>query len=222
MNDTIPTISSVEEATDTLHTLAHDHDRVSVFWDRGWGDSGQTADITIMVDGNGNDPKVRITDEVYRTLIAENIIGGNTYGGFKKRRIHDFKTPQPEERTDPTSNEVAEQVIIDLMVDHADLPIRASFWRGIRQPGEFLQTPAAGDGWFVMLIPGHSDVAMSAQEPTILGPDIIGGGIADCLQYPRNGSQVDVAALAGDEVRAELLDAIRAKVAVISAAQSGA
>ncbi len=87
---TIATISTVEEATDTLNTLARDHDWVSVFWDRGWGDSGQTAGITGTVDGNGQAPLAEVPAGVYRELLDGGHIAANSLRTYKARRNHDF------------------------------------------------------------------------------------------------------------------------------------
>jgi hypothetical protein len=228
---TIPTLTSYHEAVDLLHEIGRAHEWVSVFWDRGWGDSGQRAEISIIADGDGQEPKAWITGEVYRELLDAGTIAPNSYGGYKARRLHDFKTPPKPEKTGPAAGEVAEQVIRDLMGAHSDKPIRAEFYRGLkRNPGgrgsyvdyEIEETPAVDvDGRRVLLLPGHSEVAMSAQESDFLGPHIIGGGIADVLAYPTAGDgEVDVEALRGDAFRATLLAAIDQKVAVIEATRA--
>jgi hypothetical protein len=227
ITDTIPTLTTVEDAHAKLRELAEHHEWVSVFWDRGWGDSGQTAEISIIVNGNGQEPLAWLTAEVYRALRDQRTVGENTLMTYKKRRVHDFKAPPVEEPTGPTANDVAEEVIRSIMADRPDLPIVARFYRGLERGPfgpvineDFVETPAADSGWFVMLIPGHSDVAMSAQEPDFLGPRIIGGGVADCLSYPQTGDEVDLEALAGETFRARLLAAIDEKVAVIAAARA--
>jgi len=231
--DTIPTIISYHEAVDLLHELGRAHDWVSVFWDRGWGDSGERAEISIIVGGNGQEPKAWITPEVYRGLRDAKVIGENSYGGYKARRLHDFKSPPMSE---PSVNpaDVAEVVIRDLIAAHPERPIVAEFWRGlVRTPlgpqpqYDIIATPAAEvDGRFVMLKPGHADVAMSAQEPDFLGPRIIGDRIATCLPYPtvvdrdvETDNDVDMQALRGEAFAAELLAAIDEKVAVIEDAR---
>jgi hypothetical protein len=225
--ETIPTLTTITGARAMLEMLAEDHDWVSVFWDRGWGDSGQTAEISIIVDGNGQDPRARITAEVYKALREQNIVGENTLMTFKARRVHDFKTPPKDEPSGPNPAEVAEQAIRRYMADHPEQPILAEFYRGLSRDGsgypqvdhEYAETPAAGDnGWYVLILPGHSDAAISAQKPDFLGHTIIGGGVADTFQYPHTGNgDVDVEALAGGVFQAQLAAAIGDKVAVIEA-----
>lgn len=65
----VPTLTTVDEAVSTLRDLAETNEWVSVFWDRGWGDSGQETEITIIVDGNGQQPKAHITADVYQALL---------------------------------------------------------------------------------------------------------------------------------------------------------
>jgi hypothetical protein len=223
----IPTLTTVEEATNTLRELAETHDWVSVFWDRGWGDSGQTAEISIIVDGNGQQPKAWVTTEVYKQLVRRHVVGENTLMTYKARRVHDFKAPAVEEKTGPTANDVAEALIRAIVADRPDLPIKARFFRGLKRgrsgpviTEDEMETPAADDGWFVLLLPGCAEVAISAQEPTFMGPDIIGRGVADCVRYPHFADKVDMEALAGDAFRAELVAAIDEKAAVITAARA--
>lgn len=221
---TITTLTTVADATAHLETLANEHEWVSVFWD---SRDRRTPEISIMVDGDGQNPTARLSREVYAALVDSGVVGDDTYGGFHNRRIHDFKTPPVPEKTGLTSGEVAETLIRDLIADHPDLPIRAAFFRGINKGNtwnpineEIVETPAARGGWFVYLAPGHSDVALSAQEPTLLGPDIIGRGIADRFPYPQRDGAVDVGALAGDDFRAVLLAEIRNRVTVIDEAKA--
>lgn len=222
----VPTLTTVEDAHALLRELAESHDWVSVFWDRGWGDSGQTAEISIIVGGNGQEPKAFITPEVYRDLLAQKIVGENSLKTFKARRTHDFKTPPVPEKTGPNANDVAEQVITDLMEAHPEWPIRAEFYRGLdpnsrlpRVMHEVVETQSHPDGRRVLMLPGHSAVAISAQERDILGYDIIGGGRAQVLDYPRAGDGVDLDALQGGVFRAELVAVIEAKLADIEVAR---
>ncbi len=222
----IATISTVEEATTTLETLSRDHEWVSVFWDKR---DRSTPEISIIVDGDGADPKAWITRDVYADLVAQRVVSEDTYAGFHARRIHDFKSPPEPEKAGPTSNDIIEQVIRGLIADNLDLPIRAAFYRGINKGNvwnpineETVQTSPAEAGWFVYLKPGHSEVCISAQEPTMLGPDIIGRGLADRLDYPSVGNEVDLDALAGDAFRDVLLNAIREKVALIESTRASA
>jgi hypothetical protein len=226
--DQIRLIDTTADAVALLNELAESHDWVSVFWDRGWGDHGQTAEISIIVDGNGQKPHAHLTPAVYQALVADKVVGENTLMTYKARRVHDFKTPPVEEKTGPTSNDVVEQVLRDILNDHTEKPIRVRFYRGLergtygpRVVEEVVQTPAAEDGWFVLLIPGHSDVAISAQKPSMFGADIIGGGVAGCLSYPKDAEgEPDLEALAGLEFGRKLLAAIDEKIAVIEAARA--
>jgi hypothetical protein len=86
-----PTLTTVDEATALMRRLAARFGWVSVFHDRGWGDSDQKAEISIMVDGDGDMPAAWLTREVYAALVDQRIVGPDTYGGYKARRIHDFK-----------------------------------------------------------------------------------------------------------------------------------
>lgn len=89
----IPTLGTPSMAIAQLELLRKEHEWVSVFWDRGWGDSGQPLEISIIVDGNGQKPIAWITKEVYKELLATGVIEPNTLQTFKARRLHDF---QPE------------------------------------------------------------------------------------------------------------------------------
>lgn len=224
---TVPTLTAVEDAHALLRELAESHDWVSVFWDRGWGDAGQTAEISIIVDGDGQQPKALITPEVYRDLLAQKIVGENSLKTFKARRVHDFKTPPVPEKTGPTANDIAEQVVRDLMEAHPDWPLRAEFYRGLdpdsrlpRVMHEVVENEPHADGRRVLMLPGHSSVAISAQERDILGYDIIGGSVAQSLTYPRTDDGVDLDALAGGVFRAELVAVIKVKLDEIEAARS--
>jgi hypothetical protein len=221
---TIPTLTTAADATALLEQLAADNEWVSVFWDRGWGDSGQKTEITIIVDGDGQHPKAHITADVYQALLNAGIIQPNSLNTFKARRLHDYKTPpEPEPTVNP--GKTAETVIRDIVFSTPDTPIVARFFRGIQQDAygpqvaeETTSTPAAKAGWFVLLLPGCTDVALSAQKPGFGGHDIIGGGPASCLAYPTtDDGGVDVEALAGAEFRARLVAAINEKATVVAA-----
>jgi hypothetical protein len=86
----IPTLGTVADALEFMTTLRQRYDDVAVFWDRGWGDSGERAEITVIVGGNGQMPLARLGDGVYRDLVADGLVGADCYGGFKARRVHDF------------------------------------------------------------------------------------------------------------------------------------
>lgn len=91
---TIPTLATTEEAITLMDRLAADHEWVAVFWDRGWGDSGQVAEISIIVDGDGQNPKAYITADVYRRLCDAGTVGPNSLETFKARRVHDYEPAQ--------------------------------------------------------------------------------------------------------------------------------
>jgi hypothetical protein len=197
-----------------------------VFWDRGWGDSGQTAEVSIIVDGNGQQPKAHITKSVYTALVDAGTVGENTLMTFKARRIHDFKTPPKPEKTGPDNSAIAESVVRRYIADHSDQPIRVEFYRGLsRGPygpqvdHEYLSTPTAGKGrHFVLLLPGFDSAAISAQEPGFLGPDIFGGGIADSFAYPMLAD----GAVDADALAVVMAEQIGAKLEVINAARAAA
>lgn len=85
-----PTLTSVEDALALMARLAERFDWVAVFWDRGWGDHGESAEISIIVDGNGQMPYAYLTTDLYKELRGRKLIAENTYGGYKARRVHDF------------------------------------------------------------------------------------------------------------------------------------
>lgn len=225
----ISTIATVDEAKAFLDKLAQDNDWVSVFWGRGWGDSGQKAEISVIVGGNGQDPKAYLTDEVYRSLLADEVIPPNSLKTFKARRLHDYKEPPPDPEPKVNPAKVAEQVIRSLLAGMADVPVRAEFYRGLdpnsrtpRVMHEVVTTPVCGREWFVRVLPGAFDVAVSAAGALFLGEaDVIGK--ATCLVYPTAGpDDLDRAALEGPEFRAELERLIRAKYADVVAERDAA
>jgi hypothetical protein len=223
----IPTLTTTDEAHALLRELADSHDWVSVFWDRGWADSGQTAEVSIIVDGNGQEPKAFITADVYEALTAARVVEPDSLKTYKARRLHDYETPPVPEKASPDANDVAEQVIRDLMRAHPDWPIRAEFYRGLdpnshtpRVTHEIVENAPQKDGRRVLMLPGAFEVAISAQERGILGYNISGGGWAQVLAYPRNGDEVDLDALQGDLFRAELVAVVEAKLADIEAART--
>lgn len=224
----VPTLTTIEDAHALLRTLAETHNWVSVFWDRGWGDSGQVAEISIIVGGNGQQPLAFVTPDVYRDLLGQKIVEGNSLKTFKARRVHNFKTPPMVEKTGPTSNDIAEQVIVSVMEAMPAAPLRAEFYRGLdpdsrtpRPMYEVVENERHPDGRRILMLPGHSSVAISAQERDILGYDIIGDGIAQTLNYPRTDDGVDLDALQGNAFRAELLAVIGTKLDDIEARRSG-
>lgn len=214
--NTVPTITTVEDAHSLLKQLADSHDWVSVFWDRGWGDSGQKAEISIIVDGNGNDPKAMITTDVYRALLNQKIIGTDCYAGFKARRDHDFKTPPEPERTGPDPAEVAEKVIRSVLADLGDLSVKARFFRGINKGNawnpineEVVYTPGYDLGWYVNVSPGGANVHITAWVNDTAGfGDTIDG---ETVSYPKTGDGL----VDEDALRELLVAAIRRQAAVV-------
>ncbi len=218
----VPTLTTVEEATALLAQLAETYDWVSVFWDRGWGES--PLEISIVVGGNGQDPKAHLTDEVYRALRSAGTIPPNTLKTFKSRRLHDYRRPPEREQTGPTANDVAEQVIRAVFDEHPDWPMHAEFYRGLDPDSDTPRTMydhlysaiyarSRGGVWHVLAHPGCREVCVSLQEPTALGPMTHGGAAAvDIVQYPRTpDGDVDLDALAGPDFRARLVESLRAK-----------
>lgn len=218
---TIPTLTTADEAHALLRELAEAHEWVSVFWDRGWGDSGQKAEIGIIVDGNGQQPKAWITPEVYAELRGQKLIAANSLKTFKARRIHDFKTPPPPDTTDSDRRRAAsEKVVRRLLADMPDVPVRVEFYRGLdpdsnrpRIMHEVVTTPAYDGTWFVLVLPTPTDAAISAQEPSMLGPNIIGS--AAVAAYP----VADDGKLNESAMAERLGEVIRAKAAEIKAAR---
>lgn len=166
--DTVPTLSTVEEATALLNQLAADNDQVWVFWDRGWGGHGEPAEISIIAGDDGGNPSAHITSDVYRILCDRKTIAANSYGGFKKRRCHDFKAPPAPERPGPTSKEIAEKVIRAYVADNPTVPLEATFFRGLTGNAwspiaeEAVTTVSYDPSWHILVHPGGSDVRVVA------------------------------------------------------------
>ena len=85
-----PTLADIAEAVDLMAALSERYEWVAVFWDRGWGDSGQKAEISIIVDGDGQMPLAWLTPELYADLLNCRAIAPNSLHTFKARRLHDF------------------------------------------------------------------------------------------------------------------------------------
>lgn len=87
----LPTLDTVAVAVDLMRALVSaGHGWVSVFWDRGWGDGGEIAEISIIEGGNGQNPRALITPEVYAELCSDGLIKPNSLQTYKARRVHDF------------------------------------------------------------------------------------------------------------------------------------
>lgn len=221
------TITTVDQAKTVLDQLAADHEWVSVFWNRGWGDS--PTDISIIVDGDGQNPRAQITRDVYTTLVSNQVIGANTYVGFKARRIHDYKAPPIPVKTGPRANDVAEEILRDLFAAHDELPLKTAFHRGIRKDPynpiieDTLTTGAYGttDG-YVNVSPGACEAYVSAWTGTGLFGDRIGDGVT--VQFPvgdeltsYGSRKPDLDAMRAPGFREAVLDAIRSQFALLSA-----
>lgn len=61
---------------------------VSVFYDAGWGSS--PAQVSIVLDGNGQGPLAYVTLETYERLQAAGVVGPNNLRTFKARRSHPY------------------------------------------------------------------------------------------------------------------------------------
>jgi hypothetical protein len=94
----IPQLETAAEAEALMQELAQTNEWVSVFWDRGWGDSGQPLEITIIVDGNGQMPKALIDKEIYDGLREAGLIDPNSLQTYKARKLHDFCNPDDRSR----------------------------------------------------------------------------------------------------------------------------
>ncbi|MFC7344926.1 hypothetical protein [Saccharopolyspora griseoalba] len=91
----LPTLATADEAVELAYALAirAQTDDVAAFWDRGWGDSGGVAEISVIVDGNGQNPRALLTPVVYKELSESGAIGPNVLTTFKARRVHQFQLP---------------------------------------------------------------------------------------------------------------------------------
>ncbi len=218
----IPTIDTTDAARAILGELAGRHEWVSVLWDRGWGDSGETAQISVIVDGDGQRPMAWLTPEVYRELVADATVAANSLKTFKARRVHDFKAP-PEPELTVSSGDVAETVVRDLLAEAPDAPLLAEFYRGLdpdspmpRTLRDTVASDACSSGWFVRILPGDVDAAISAAgAPDLFGPNLIGA--VESLSYPRAADgEVDTSALLGEGFRAQLRTVVAGRLAVLN------
>lgn len=87
----VPTFDTVADAKALLQQLRDRHEWVSVFWDRGWGDSGEKAEISIIEGGDGQCPRAYISIDVYSLLLTYNVIRPNSLRTYKARKIHDYE-----------------------------------------------------------------------------------------------------------------------------------
>lgn len=215
-------ITTIDQAITTLDNLRAQHDDVGVFWDRGWGDNDETADISIIVDGDGQQPHARINATVYALLVDRQIIDADSYIGFKARRIHAYKPTPPPEKTGPTAYEVAEEILTGMFAAHQDLPMKTAFTRGFTKNPyspivkDTYTTDAYGTGGFVNLSPGGAEVYLSAWDGPGFFRDRIGDGVT--VQFPRaDDGKPDLDAMRSPEFTAELLAAVHAQLALLPA-----
>jgi hypothetical protein len=90
--DCVPRLTTVEDARRLMADLKARYEWVCVFWDRGWGDSGQIAEISIIEDGDGQNPRAFITPELYRELIYAGVVERrNSLRTYKARRLHEYR-----------------------------------------------------------------------------------------------------------------------------------
>jgi hypothetical protein len=218
---TIPTFETAVDAVAFMNQLAVTHDWVSVFKDRGWGDA--PLELTIIVDGDGQNPKAHITPDVFKQLRADSTIGPNSLMTYKKRSVHDYKTPPAPVRTEPTPNEVAQQVIRELLAEHPDVPARGEFFRSLAKGPwgpiineDVAQSDSCGREWFVRIKPGGGDAVITGAGRWSFGyNDFIGKPV--CVSYPRTDGVEDVDAMRRPEFKAALWAAVEGKLAEVQA-----
>jgi hypothetical protein len=92
-----PTLTSADDAIVLMLRLAAEYEWVSVFWDRGWSDSGQPAEISVIADGDGQSPIAWITREVYAELLQRGLVDANSLQTMKARKLHDFVAPSTQD-----------------------------------------------------------------------------------------------------------------------------
>lgn len=125
-----------------------------------------------------------------------------------------------------TANDVAEQVTRTLLTSHPEIPVRAEFYRGITHRAglldtvyEKISTPAyRSSGWFVRLLPAGREVVVNAAGAPggFFGPDLLGEVLI--VKYPLGpDGRPDLAAMVGDGFYADLMEAVEAKHAEITA-----
>lgn len=223
MTETLTTVTEVEAL---LRDLAETHDWVSVFWDRGWGDDDNPAEISVIVDGHGDQPKAHLTKAVYAALVDSGVVGEDSYGGFKARRIHDFKTPPEPEKTGPSVNEVIEEVLRGLFAEHQDLPLKTAFFRGINKGNSWNpinEDELVTDAYriskgYVNIHPGGGSPIVTAWDSKGMFGDKVGE--ASTVQAPTRNGEIDVDGMRQLAFREELLAAIRSQLAVLDEASA--
>jgi hypothetical protein len=121
---------------------------------------------------------------------------------------------------------VIEQIIREICADNADLPIRGDFYRGInpnRYSSPFadpilreeVDSPACGHEWFVRVLPGATEVMVSAAGRLFLGVNDTIGEVTVVPMPQTTPGDVDLDALPESRFHVELLAAIRDKAAVV-------
>lgn len=215
---TIETITTADAATKLLAELAETHDWVSVFWDRR---DRPTAEISIIVDGNGQEPKALLTADVYKELRDAGTIGKDTLQTFHPRRLHDYKTPPEDEPTGPKPAEVCEKVVRAIVAEHPDWPLQGEFYRGLgdgKRPAVRHEHVGRTARTWVRLATYVDEVSVLAMKYDFLGPEMISEYRA--VKYPTVGGDVDLEALAGDEFKAAVIALVEQRMAEIGAVMS--
>jgi hypothetical protein len=76
------------EAIQLMESLIQKTNDVGVFLNKGWGDS--SLEITIIINGDGQNPLASINYDTYTKLLDSKIIGPNCLQTFKARKFHPF------------------------------------------------------------------------------------------------------------------------------------
>lgn len=214
-----PTLDTTAAAVDLMRALAAaGRPWVAVFWDRGWGDSGQVAEISIITDGDGQNPHAFLTPQVYELLRVQDIIEPNSLQTFKARKIHKFaeqpapeltaeeKRPQPQALAAPLARQWVRQEF-----GSEDFPVQV--WRvedsGSYHPAMSVEVIAVAQG-FIVNAYGHANFVGAELLP--LGER--GMGVEVELPHP----STDGWAL---QARPALAAAVREALALLAAHSSG-
>lgn len=214
-----PTLDTTDAAVDLMRALvAAGSPWVAVFWDRGWGDSGQVAEISIIEDGNGQNPRAFITADVYAALREAGTIEPNSLHTFKKRRIHDFAEQPKPEPTEAAKRPEAQALAAPQArawmragFNATDFPIHVARVDDIGSTRQAMsvQVLAIGQG-FIVNAYGH---------PTYLGAERLplgeyGMGISIGLPHPQDQGWAE-------QARPLVENAVREALALLAAHSSG-
>jgi hypothetical protein len=86
----IATLATIADAAAFMTKARDRYGEIAVFWDRGWGDSGKAAEITVVANSNGQIALARLTSGLYEDLRRDELIAENSLQTYKARRFHDF------------------------------------------------------------------------------------------------------------------------------------